>query len=128
IAIWGRIALRGALCLGRCRILPGRLEQGTPRFDVRSTPQQRPPLPFSHPAPDPPFDLVVQRLGQALQPNRAPAADLLRPVLFRPADEEGVRPEVLASGLTCPVVLIQDHRIAPSTRTNRVTADSHALP
>src|SRR5580704_14945413 len=63
------------------------LQQLAPRDDVRPAAQQRAALTLGHPAPDTELDPVVQRVGQALCPDRAAAADQLGPVLRRALDE-----------------------------------------
>src|SRR3954454_17402608 len=69
----------------------GRLEDPAPRGHVRSAPKHRATLPLGHTAPDAPLHAVVERLGQALGPDRAAEADLLRPVLLSALDEKLVR-------------------------------------
>ena len=86
----------GADDRGRRARLAGRLEQATPRGDVRAAAQQRTALTLGHAAPDAPLDLVVERLGEALGAHRAARAHLLGPVLRGTAHEQLVRSRLVA--------------------------------
>ena len=58
-----------------------------PGVDVRPAPQQGPPLALGHAAPDPELGPAVQRVGQAVDPDRTAHADALGLVL-RGTDHE----------------------------------------
>ena len=80
-----------------------RLEQATPRGDVRATTQQRTALALGHATPDAPLDLVVERLGEALGAHRAAGAHLLGAVLRRASHEQLIRSRLVAQCLDGPV-------------------------
>ena len=65
--------------------------------------EQRTPLTLGHAAPHAELDPVVERVGEALGPDGAAAADQLGPVLRRPLNEELVRVRSLARGAGGPV-------------------------
>ena len=68
-------------------LVPGALQELAPRHDVGPAPEQRAPLPLGHAAPHPELDPVVERVREALGPNRAAAADQFGPVLRCPLNE-----------------------------------------
>ena len=82
---------RPAPC-SRVLLLPQRgLEHPPPARHVRVPAQQRAALPLGHAAPHAELDPVVERVGQALVPHRAAAADPLRHVLLGALHEQRVR-------------------------------------
>src|SRR5262245_6768268 len=91
------------LCVGALVLVPGVLEQFAPRNDVGPATQQRPPLTLSHATPHAELDPVVERVGQALRPYGAAAADQLGPVLRRSLNEKLVRVRSLARGAGGPI-------------------------
>src|SRR6266487_2958719 len=93
----------------------GIFEQLAPRSHVRPPAQQRAALPLGHAAPDSELDAVVERIGEALSADGAPAADQLRPVLGCPLHEQLVRITPLAR---CACGPVRDPHVAPLLRSS----------
>ena len=74
-----------------------------PRPDIRPTPQEGPALALGHPAPHAELGAVVEGIGEALGPDRAPLAHDLGGPLGLALDEEGVGIPVRAASPSGPV-------------------------
>ena len=72
-------------------VLDRGLEHPPPARHLRVPAQQRAAFPLGHAAPHPELDPVVERVGQALVPDRAAAADPLRHVLLGALHKQRVR-------------------------------------
>src|SRR5687767_13582596 len=89
------------------------LEQETPGGHVGALAEQGTALALGHATPDPPLDLVVQRLSEALGAHGAPGAQLLSTVLSGAPDEQLVRAGLVAQGLGGPVLVPSHVRVPP---------------
>ena len=109
----------------QCARARRRAVSSSARQEVTSRPaaQQRPPLTLGHPAPDPELDAVVERVGEALGPDRASPADRLGAVLGGALDEQRVRvrgtaPRILRQSISNSAFIRSSPCIpAPPTRT-----------
>jgi hypothetical protein len=74
-----------------------------PALDIRPPPQQRPPLPLGHPAPDPELDPLVECVREAFGAHRADAAETPGLPLLAPGDEQVLGVGRAATRRTTPV-------------------------
>ena len=107
-------------------LLTSSLEQATPRGDVRATAEKSTTLALRHSAPDPPLDVVVERLRKALGAYGALPAHLLGAILCRATNEEFIGASALAGRHVRPL-LVPRHVFQPLPRENELCLEPGRL-